>query len=81
MKTQLMAEDDGLQAVPGIYSHDLEPRVYEGGFKTWECAEDLSNYLKKNHWIEDRGGKDITIIEVSRHHFLPRYVISFRNIQ
>ena len=40
-----MAEDDGLNPIHGISSQDLEPRKYEGGFKTWECAEDLSNYL------------------------------------
>lgn len=24
---------------------DIKPGVYEGGFKTWECAVDLANYL------------------------------------
>ncbi|KAI4137542.1 MAG: hypothetical protein LQ340_008089, partial [Diploschistes diacapsis] len=29
----------------GFTSDDLQPRLYEGGFKTWECSVDLARYL------------------------------------
>ncbi|XP_035212966.1 histidine protein methyltransferase 1 homolog, partial [Stegodyphus dumicola] len=31
---------------------DLLPGVYEGGFKVWECAFDLANYLAVNNCIK-----------------------------
>lgn len=46
----MMAEDDVSAKDPstsGLSSGDLEPRIYEGGFKTWECSVDLTNYLCK----------------------------------
>ena len=31
---------------PGLSSlNDITPTIYEGGFKTWECATDLAKYL------------------------------------
>ena len=47
VRAQLMAEDqtpDEL-AISGLSSDDVQPNVYEGGFKTWECSLDLSHYL------------------------------------
>lgn len=54
-----MAEDPGVgetdgektssstSVIAGLLSasDDITPRVYEGGFKTWECAIDLAGYL------------------------------------
>lgn len=41
-----MAEDTNLDKVQaGLSADDILPRVYEGGFKTWECSVDLANYL------------------------------------
>ena len=31
--------------IPGLTVDDINPNVYEGGFKTWECAVDLATYL------------------------------------
>lgn len=46
-----MAEDetpegaaDGLASV-GLSPDDIKPSIYEGGFKTWECSEDLATYV------------------------------------
>ena len=64
MKAQLMAEDQDLNTIPGITSEDLEPGVYEGGFKTWECAEDLSSYLLRDANLMGELGEQATIIEV-----------------
>lgn len=53
---------------PGLISDDIISRVYEGGFKTWECAVDLARYLSKS--IVDGHlalrGRDVHVIEVSR---------------
>lgn len=33
---------------PNTYNSDLIPGTYEGGFKLWECTEDLLEHLRKN---------------------------------
>jgi hypothetical protein len=50
IRAQIMAEDvspeasaDRLPAI-GLSTDDITPNVYEGGFKTWECSEDLAAY-------------------------------------
>ena len=47
---------------------DLRPNVYEGGFKTWECAVDLAEVVAEEEeewlWAGDGEG-DVHVIEVS----------------
>ena len=45
-----MAEDQmsGQTNIAGYPVDDIVPNLYEGGFKTWECAVDLAQYLHKN---------------------------------
>jgi protein-histidine N-methyltransferase len=31
--------------LPGLTTSDLQPHIYEGGYKTWECALSLCSYL------------------------------------
>ncbi|MCJ1480256.1 hypothetical protein MMC06_000411 [Schaereria dolodes] len=71
IRTQLMAEDDpsGLQdpvANSGLSTDDITPKIYEGGFKTWECAVDLARYLSGAIQQEKLilQHKDIRVIEV-----------------
>ena len=42
-----MAEEDDLDEslTAGLSVDDIKPRIYEGGFKTWECSVDLARYL------------------------------------
>lgn len=51
IRVQLMAEDAQIDPadshIPGLSTDDIRPNVYEGGFKTWECAVDLAEYLLK----------------------------------
>ncbi|KAF2656146.1 hypothetical protein K491DRAFT_767982 [Lophiostoma macrostomum CBS 122681] len=50
-RIQLMAEDDiptsttSSNPLPGLTTSDLQPHIYEGGYKTWECALSLCTYL------------------------------------
>lgn len=75
IRTQLMAEDSSIEwanefsstTIAGLSTgDDLTPGVYEGGFKTWECAIDLAQYLV-GQWetivgpVETRG---LHVIEV-----------------
>lgn len=63
-----MAEDVSLgsREIPGLSSDDIIPRVYEGGFKTWECAIDLARYLGANtHHIDCDSSDSLALIEVS----------------
>ena len=47
VRVQLMAEDDGTRSnlLAGLEATDLQTTVYEGGYKTWECALDLVKFL------------------------------------
>lgn len=47
IRAQLMAEDTSFEgpSVVGLSTDDIMPRIYEGGFKTWECSVDLARYL------------------------------------
>jgi hypothetical protein len=71
VRVQLMAEDDNTASntqIEGLDSSDIRTNIYEGGFKSWECAFDLAKLLL------DRGPrKDIDdlcrvnhVVEVSR---------------
>ena len=64
-----MAEDQHLGAgqasIPGLSSDDIIPTIYEGGFKTWEGAIDLANYLLRRGTILDSKARDLHIIEVA----------------
>ena len=66
-----MAEDENFSAnkkLEGLDESDIRTNIYEGGFKSWECAFDLAKMLL------DRGPrKDIDdlcrvshVVEVSR---------------
>ncbi|MCJ1388084.1 hypothetical protein MMC18_000928 [Xylographa bjoerkii] len=49
IRAQVMAEEDlssvDSNATAGLLSDDILSRVYEGGFKTWECSVDLARYI------------------------------------
>ena len=63
-----MAEDQhlgtGKHLIPGLSSDDITPTVYEGGFKTWECAIDMAIYLLRQDLSLDRRTRDLHVIEV-----------------
>ena len=49
----------------GLSIDDITPDVYEGGFKTWECAVDLATYLSgslSKGW--GLGGREVRVVEV-----------------
>ncbi|EFR02065.1 hypothetical protein MGYG_05068 [Nannizzia gypsea CBS 118893] len=54
IRVQLMAERDmlneGEDLLAGLQKDDIKPTVYEGGFKTWECALDLAALV--SHGLE-----------------------------
>ena len=63
-----MAEDeisDQSSPAVGLSTNDITPNVYEGGFKTWECAVDLASHvfesLSKSWELE---GREVHVIEV-----------------
>lgn len=63
-----MAEDelsDQTSPAVGLSTDDITPNVYEGGFKTWECAIDLTSYLcgsLSKSW--DLDGREVHVVEV-----------------
>lgn len=50
---------------------DIRPGVYEGGFKTWECAVDLASYLveRSDEIISTFKTGGLHVIEVSKAFF------------
>ncbi|RJE25430.1 hypothetical protein PHISCL_02253 [Aspergillus sclerotialis] len=68
VRTQLMAEDSTEQdsneeLIAGLEEGDLKPNVYEGGFKTWECALDLGRLVAN----EDLMGFAEADVNLERH--------------
>lgn len=58
---------------------DIKPGLYEGGFKTWECAVDLAAYLagKSEEIISTLGTQGLHVIEVSKAFFKRALLQSF----
>ncbi|KAF6220200.1 hypothetical protein HO133_003331 [Letharia lupina] len=75
IRAQLMAEDeisDQSSPVVGLSTDDITPNVYEGGFKTWECAVDLAGHLfgsLSKGW--ELGGRVVHVVEVGAGTALP----------
>ncbi|CAF9943410.1 MAG: hypothetical protein ALECFALPRED_000303 [Alectoria fallacina] len=73
-----MAEDDIVdQPSPavGLSTDDITPNVYEGGFKTWECAVDLASHLSRSlskGW--ELAGREVHVVEVGAGTALPLLV-------
>lgn len=63
-----MAEDpsSGREPIAGLSDDDIEPCIYEGGFKTWECSVDLARYLAEMIVREENImlGSALSIVEV-----------------
>ena len=67
IRAQLMAEDTSFEksSVMGLSADDIMPRIYEGGFKTWECSFDLARYLAgRADIIENLQFQQLHVIEV-----------------
>ncbi|KAK2758602.1 hypothetical protein FQN54_003292 [Arachnomyces sp. PD_36] len=77
IRAQLMAEDgigsnENTELISGLEKGDIQTRIYEGGFKTWECAIDLAKLLMSYgdgdlfpvSGIGEGEGVDIHIIEL-----------------
>ena len=66
-----MAEDDvsnQWNPAVGLSTDDITPNVYEGGFKTWECAVDLASHLSgmiSQCW--EMEGRALHVVEVLCH--------------
>ena len=56
--------DDGQFPILGLSANDITPTIYEGGFKTWECAADLARYLLRQDPILNDMTHDLHVIEV-----------------
>lgn len=61
----------------GLESGDLSNGVYEGGFKTWECAVDLADYISSHLDNLDAldEGTDIHVIELGAGSAIPSLVL------
>lgn len=63
-----MVEDelsDEVSQEVGLSTDDITPHVYEGGFKTWECAVDLASHLSgslSKDW--ELGRREVHVVEV-----------------
>ncbi|KAI5306886.1 hypothetical protein KEM56_006585 [Ascosphaera pollenicola] len=85
IRTQLMVEADLSPSdqkdgneflITGLEKGDLNPRVYEGGFKTWECALDLAKLLSRDE-VDQLGdsSNDTRVIELGTGTGIPSLVL------
>ncbi|OCT54135.1 hypothetical protein CLCR_00179 [Cladophialophora carrionii] len=86
MRAQLMAEanpsasesDSADTLLAGLENGDLSSGIYEGGFKTWECALDLASLLTgplSRLPIDQHGMQDWEIIELGAGSAIPSLTI------
>ncbi|ETI25788.1 hypothetical protein G647_02562 [Cladophialophora carrionii CBS 160.54] len=86
MRAQLMAEanpsasesDSADTLLAGLENGDLSSGIYEGGFKTWECALDLASLLISPFSrlpIDQHGKQDWEIIELGAGSAIPSLTI------
>ncbi|KAL9611798.1 MAG: hypothetical protein Q9167_003566 [Letrouitia subvulpina] len=79
IRVQLMAEEelsDNEESTESLIGHistnDIQPNIYEGGFKTWECSMDLATYLAgRPRQVNDLLIEDCNIIELGAGTALP----------
>ncbi|KAG8530791.1 uncharacterized protein KY384_004148 [Bacidia gigantensis] len=75
IQAQLMAEDSAMNAneplAPGLSDDDLKPNIYEGGFKTWECAVDLASYVLTQSLVMEGYVSGLNLIELGAGTALP----------
>lgn len=81
IRTQLMAEanpeeNDNDNLLAGLERGDLSSGVYEGGFKTWECAVDLASLVASVDI-----GQDIHVIELGAGSAIPSLVLLQRALR
>ncbi|KAI5294569.1 hypothetical protein KEM52_003707 [Ascosphaera acerosa] len=80
IRAQLMAEvdltaetreeEESKTLIRGLEKGDLDPRVYEGGFKTWECAVDLARLILRDEvddLFDDSDAQSTTVVEPAHH--------------
>ncbi len=68
-----MAEEDALQnnenSLANLSTDDLKPRIYEGGFKTWECSVDLAGRVRS--FVLEQQIADVWVVEVRLLLYIP----------
>ena len=45
LRMQLLCEGDNDEVIDQLDKSDIRSGTYEGGFKTWECSQDLASLL------------------------------------
>lgn len=90
IRQQLMVEADPTQThdethdlLNGLDTGDLNSGIYEGGFKTWECALDLAKFVAKQDHLANASieGKDLHVIELGAGSAIPSLALISRFIQ
>lgn len=83
IRQQLMHEVDPAESgdqnptsnlLSGLETGDLSTGIYEGGFKTWECAVDLASLLLSNP-ISDTHSRPLHVIELGAGSAIPSLVL------
>jgi len=60
----------------GLESGDLSTGIYEGGFKTWECAVDLASYVPGLDFLDALDqGVDVRVVELGAGSAIPSLVL------
>lgn len=80
IRQQLMAESDPSNTedgtgnlLSGLETGDLTSGIYEGGFKTWECAVDLAGFV--NGALDDADARPIHVIELGAGSAVPALML------
>lgn len=72
-------DDSTSSLLAGLETGDLSTGIYEGGFKTWECAVDLASLLLSQP--DDLDGPPLHVIELGAGSAIPSLVLLKRVLQ
>lgn len=64
-------EDETVSLLSGLETGDLRSGIYEGGFKTWECAVDLGGFVA----VEREGEGILRVVELGAGSAVPSLVV------
>lgn len=66
-------QDETVNLLSGLETGDLRSGIYEGGFKTWECAVDLGGFVAREG--ETEGDGELRVVELGAGSAVPSLVL------
>lgn len=71
LKIDIDQHPDKIHSASIPLDHDIVPSLYGGGYKTWECSMDLTQYILECGSVTQANGDSESVLEIGCGHALP----------